>query len=195
MEICIGMDLRCFVAIELPDEIKKTIDEYVAKLMETKADVKWIPSKNLHLTLKFLGDTPEKIVPDISKRLSEITRLHNSFDIRISGAGVFPNIKYPRVIWLGINDSEEIIKLQRDMDEALKEFGFETDDREFRPHLTIGRIRSSKNKDVLIRELSTLKAVDFGKIEVKNIALMKSELKPGGAEHFRLIEIPIGKEL
>lgn len=189
------MDLRCFVAIELPDEIKKTIDEYVAKLMETKADVKWIPSKNLHLTLKFLGDTPEKIVPDISKRLSEITRLHNSFDIRISGAGVFPNIKYPRVIWLGINDSEEIIKLQRDMDEALKEFGFETDDREFRPHLTIGRIRSSKNKDVLIRELSTLKAVDFGKIEVKNIALMKSELKPGGAEHFRLIEIPIGKEL
>lgn len=187
------MDLRCFIAIEFPDEIKNNIGVYVEKLKATQADVKWVQAKNLHLTLKFLGATPEKIIPDISKRLSEVAGLHHGFNIRIFGAGVFPNIKQPRVIWLGIKDAEEMIKLQKDVDEAMKEFGYEIDDREFNPHLTIGRVRSPKNKDVLVKELATRKDMDFGKIEVKNITLMKSELKPGGAEYFRVSEIILGK--
>ncbi|MBI5204405.1 MAG: RNA 2',3'-cyclic phosphodiesterase [Nitrospirae bacterium] len=187
------MNLRCFIAIEFPDEIKRNIDTYVEQLKATEADVKWVPAKNLHLTLKFLGSTPEELLTEINRKLSSIAKLHDRFTSRIFGAGVFPNIKQPRVIWLGIKDAEEMIKLQKDVDEAMKEFGYEMDDREFNPHLTIGRARSPKNKDIMIKELATLKEVDFGKIEVQNIVLMKSELKPGGAEHFRLNEIPIGK--
>jgi len=187
------MDLRCFIAIELPEGLKKTIDMYVERLKAAGADVKWIPSKNLHFTLKFLGSTPEKLIPDINKRLTKIAEMHHSFTIQIVGAGVFPNIKHPRVVWLGIQDSEDIIKLQCGIDKSMAEFGFEREDREFKPHLTIGRIRSLKNVDMLIKELATLKDVDFGKIEVKNIVIMKSELKPSGAEYFRLNEISIGE--
>lgn len=187
------MNLRCFIAIELPDEIKKNIDTYVEQLKAAKADVKWVPAKNLHLTLKFLGSTPEELLTEINRKLSSTAKLHDRFTCRISGAGVFPNIKQPRVIWLGIKDAEEMIKLQKDADESMAELGFKKEDREFNPHLTIGRARSPKNKDMLIKELATLKEVDFGKIEVQNITLMKSELKPGGAEYFRLNEIPIGR--
>lgn len=187
------MDLRCFIAIELPAELKKNIDVYMERLRQTRADVKWVLSENLHLTLKFLGRTPEELLVDINKRLLSITELYNRFYIQIFSAGVFPNIKHPRVVWLGIQDSEDIIKLQRDIDESMAEFGFEREDREFSPHLTIGRVRSLKNKDVLIKELATLKDVDFGKIEVKRIAVMESKLKPSGAEYFRLNEIPVGK--
>lgn len=189
------MDLRCFIAIELPAELKKNIDVYMERLRQTGADVKWVLSENLHLTLKFLGRTPEELLLDINKRLLSITKLYNRFYIQVFSAGVFPNIKHPRVVWLGIQDSEEIIKLQRDIDESMAEFGFEREDKQFKPHLTIGRVRSMKNRDMLIKELATLKDVDFGKIEVNNIVMMKSELKPTGAEYFRLNEIMIGKEV
>ncbi|MBI4690412.1 MAG: RNA 2',3'-cyclic phosphodiesterase [Nitrospirae bacterium] len=186
------MDIRCFIAIELPEEIKKDIDAHVERLKATGADVKWVKVENLHLTLKFLGSAPEKMIPDISRKLLEIAKQHNSFYIRMSGAGVFPNMKFPRIVWLGINDSDEIKRLQRDIDESMKEFGFEPEDRDFSPHLTIGRVRSSRNKDNLMKELTTLKDVDFGNIKVEKITLMKSELKTTGAEYFRLSEIPIG---
>lgn len=187
------MDLRCFIAVELSDELKKTIDACIERLKQTGADVKWVSAKNLHLTLKFLGSTPEELLTEINKKLSSIAKLHDRFTSRIFGAGVFPNIKQPRVIWLGIKDADEMIKLQKDADESMAELGFKKEDREFNPHLTIGRVRAPKNKDMLIKELATLKEVDFGKIEVQNITLMKSELKPGGAEYFRLNEILLGK--
>jgi 2'-5' RNA ligase len=186
------MNLRSFIAIELPREIKENIDKGTEGLKSTGADVKWVKADNLHLTLKFLGNTPERYLHNIKDRLESVAKLHNKFDIRISGVGVFPNTKNLRVVWIGIKDSEMILKLQRDIDESLKEFGFEIEDREFKPHLTIGRVRSHKNKDILIKELATLKTVDFGKIEVKSIALMKSELKPTGAEYFTMSEILLG---
>lgn len=185
------MDLRCFIAIELPDEIKDAIDVHIKKLKQTGADVKWVQSKNLHLTLKFLGKTPDSLLPEVNSKLASLSKLHKKFQIQILDAGVFPNIRNPRVIWLGIKDHEEMIKLQLDIDSAMSELGFEQEDREFTPHLTIGRVKSFKNKDALMKELATLKDADFGKIEVENIALMRSELKPGGAEYSRLSEIPL----
>ena len=188
------MWLRCFISLELPEELKKNIYGYIEKLKAAGADVKWIPPENLHLTLKFLGDTTEELLKSINERLISLSKSHDRFSLQISGAGVFPNIKYPRVIWLGVRDSEEIIKLQHDIDESMAGLGFEKDDKQFTPHLTVGRMKSLKNMGLLIKELATLKETDFGKIEVINIALMKSELKPGGAEHFKLNEISIGKE-
>jgi 2'-5' RNA ligase len=188
------MGLRCFIALELPEELKKKIYGYIEKLKSAGADVKWIPPENLHLTLKFLGNTPEELLKNINERLISLSKSHDRFSLQVSGAGAFPNVKYPRVVWLGVHDSEEIIKLQHDIDESMAGLGFEKDDKQFTPHLTIGRVRSMKNKDALIKELATLKEVDFGKIEVNNITVMKSELKQGGAEHFKLREISIGKE-
>ncbi len=188
------MGLRCFIALELPEELKKNIYVYIEKLKAAGADVKWVRTENLHLTLKFLGNTPEELLKDINERLFFLSKSYERFPLQVSGAGAFPNIKYPRVIWLGVHDSEEIIKLQHDIDESMAGLGFERDDKQFTPHLTIGRVKFMRNKDALIKELATLKEANFGKIEVINITLMKSELKPGGAEHSKLSEIPVGKE-
>ncbi|MBI4654914.1 MAG: RNA 2',3'-cyclic phosphodiesterase [Nitrospirae bacterium] len=189
------MELRCFISVELPEELKKNIYVYVEKLKAAGVDVKWVRPENLHLTLKFLGDTTEERLKSINERLISLAKAHDRFYLQISGAGAFPNIKYPKVIWLGVYDSEEIIKLQHDIDESMAGLGFEKDDKQFAPHLTIGRVKSMRNKDALIKELITLKEVDFGKIGVINITLMKSELKPGGAEHFKLSEIPFGRDV
>jgi 2'-5' RNA ligase len=187
------MGLRCFISVELPEELKKNIYVHVEKLKAAGADVKWVRPENLHLTLKFLGDTQEELLKDINERLISLAAAHGSFFLHISGAGTFPNIKYPRIIWLGVHDSEQIIKLQHDIDKSMAGLGFEKDDKQFTPHLTIGRVKSMRNKDALIKELTILKEADFGKIEVINMTLMRSELKPGGAEHFKLNEIPVGR--
>ncbi|MDI6744478.1 MAG: RNA 2',3'-cyclic phosphodiesterase [Thermodesulfovibrionales bacterium] len=187
------MGLRCFISLELPEELKKNIYIPIEKLKATGADVRWVQPENLHLTLKFLGDTTEEQLKNISEKLISLAKAHERFYLHISGAGVFPNLKHPRVVWLGMHDSEEVIRLQRDIDESMEGLGFKRDEKQFAPHLTIGRVGSLKNKDALMKELATLKEVDFGKIKVINITLMKSELKPGGAEHFKLNEIPIGK--
>jgi len=187
------MGLRCFISIELPEELKKIIYMHIERLKATGADVKWVPQENLHLTLKFLGSTREELLKDINERLTALAEMHDRFSIHLSGSGVFPNMKHPRVIWFGMHDSDEVIKLQHEIDESMAELGFERDDKKFTPHLTIGRVRSPKNKDALMREIATLKEVDFGKIDVNNITLMRSELKPHGAEHFKINEVPIGK--
>ncbi len=105
------MGIRCFIAIELPDELKDNISLHMKKLISTGANVKWIVPRNLHLTLKFLGSTPEEKITDISKQLGTITKSHDNFSLYFSGTGVFPNIKSPRVVWLGIKDSDAIIEL------------------------------------------------------------------------------------
>lgn len=187
------MGLRCFISLELPEEVKKTICACIERLKAAGADVRWVKPENLHLTLKFLGDTPEELLKDINKKLIHIAKAQDRFSLQLSGIDAFPNIKYPRVVWLGVHDSDAIIRLQHDIDESMAGLGFKKDDKKFKPHLTIGRVRSLRNKDALIKELATLKEADFGKIEVINITLMKSELRPGGAEHYKISEIPVGR--
>lgn len=186
------MGIRCFIAIELPDELKNNIGFYMKNLISTGADVKWVVPQNLHLTLKFLGSTPEEKIADIIRQLAAITKSHDKFSLYFSGTGVFPNIKSPRVVWIGIKDSDAIVKLQKDIESAMADLGFEKEERRYTPHLTLGRVRSFKNKDPLINQLATLKDADFGKIVVVSVALMKSELKPGGAVYQRLEEFKLG---
>ena len=186
------MGVRCFISLELPEEVKKNIYVSVEKLKAAGADVKWVRAENLHLTLKFLGDTPEELLKSINERLVSLAAAHGRFFLNISGAGAFPNIKYPRVIWIGVYNTDELAKLQLEIDDSMAGLGFKIDGKKFTPHLTIGRIKSLKNKDALIKELATLKEADFGKIEVNNITLMQSILKPSGAEHLKLREFSLG---
>jgi 2'-5' RNA ligase len=186
------MDLRCFISVELPEEIRNNIGARTESLVAAGADVKWIPPENLHLTLKFLGKTPEELVPDIRKKLLEAASLHHSIRIRLSGTGVFPDRRRPRVIWVGMQDSEGLVKLQQDIEAKMAELGFEAEKRRFSPHLTIGRVRSPKGRENLLRELDALRDMDFNELEVRDVSMMKSELRPTGARHFKLFDIPLG---
>ncbi len=180
------MDLRCFISIELPPEVKENISEAETRLKGFGADVKWINPDSLHITLKFLGRTPEELLPDIKNALASAINGHEGFGLLLKSMGAFPSMKRPRVIWVGIEDSERFIGLQRAIETSMSGLGFGPEERAFKPHLTIGRVRSLKGIDSLMKELLLLKDSDFGAVHADEVSLMKSELHPTGAKYFKL---------
>jgi 2'-5' RNA ligase len=188
------MYLRCFIAIEIPESMKKYICELIDILKKQNVDIKWVTHENLHLTLKFLGNTPEILLPKISESLINIVLSYETFYIKIYTLGIFPNKRHPRVIWVGVEDSGILNKLQKDIEDSMVLLGYQKEEKEFKPHLTLGRVRSQKGILNLINELDNFKERDFGYVSVKSIKLMKSELKPKGAEYSCLYEIPFGQE-
>jgi RNA 2',3'-cyclic 3'-phosphodiesterase len=187
------MYLRCFIAVDIPVQIKSDMGDLIAVFKKYNADVKWAVHENLHLTLKFLGKTSEDLLPKIAELLSEVVLSYKPFCIKIYGAGVFPHRKYPRVIWVGIEDSGLLKKLQEDVENAMTSMGFKKEEREFRPHLTLGRVRSQKEMANIIHELDALQTRDFGSADINSIKLMQSELRPTGARYSCLQEIPLGR--
>lgn len=188
------MDLRCFIAIEIPDPVKREIAEMTDILKKYDADIKWVTVENLHVTLKFLGNTPEKSVPEIRASLSNAVSSFQPFYIKINGTGVFPSKKFPRVIWVGVENGEALPKLAADIDRSISLLGYKEEEREFKPHLTLGRVRSRKGTTSIVNELDNFKAKEFGLFTADRIKLMRSELKPKGPEYSCICEVPFGEK-
>jgi len=187
------MYLRCFVAIEIPETIRQDIGKLIGIFKKHNVDVKWVDYKNIHLTLKFLGKTSDDLLPRVHESLQKVAISYEPLYIKICKVGVFPNRKYPRVIWVGIEDSETLGRLQGDIENSMALLGFQREERAFRPHMTVGRVRSQRGTGTLMNELDNYKEKDFGAIEVTNLKLMQSELKPTGAQYNCLYEIPLGR--
>lgn len=176
---------RLFLAIDPPLEIKKEIYNFYKDYKYIKG-IKWVKKPdNIHITLKFFGDTTEDEKSTLIKALTELCRDFSPFNICIEKSGVFPNIKLPRVVWLGIKDlGENIIKIQSATEENLFSLGFEKEGKSFAPHLTIARIGNNKDENIrnFIREilLAKIKSSDF---VVNRIVLFKSILKKEGAAY------------
>ncbi|HXX81963.1 MAG TPA: RNA 2',3'-cyclic phosphodiesterase [Thermodesulfovibrionales bacterium] len=180
--------MRSFVAINLDDSLRNEIDRTTAGLKSGNWDVKWVAPANLHITLKFLGEIPEDAITGIKETLLSSASHHESFALKFKGVGIFPDKRRPRVIWIDILESEKLIKLQKEVENSLSLIGFKEEDRPFSPHLTIGRIKSSAGKESLLRAMEALKDRDFGNIGVNKVSLMKSDLKPGGAQYTTIAE-------
>ncbi|MEW6109799.1 MAG: RNA 2',3'-cyclic phosphodiesterase [Nitrospirota bacterium] len=187
------MGIRCFICIEFPESVKQSIGDVIDILRKSGADIRWVSPENIHLTLKFLGQTDESLITPIKDSLHKKVLPYGSFYIKISGVGYFPDSKRPRVIWAGVEESELLKKLSRDIEEEMLKFGYENEKKAFSPHLTIGRVRSQKRIAEVLKRLDEFSKSDFGNIEINNIILMKSELKPAGAQYYRLAEIPFGR--
>jgi len=183
--------MRSFIAIDLPIDIKSSIDRVIQKVSGISRGIRWVPVENIHLTLKFLGDVKDDLVLEIAKRLALVGKHHPPFNISVRGAGAFPNLRSPNVLWVGVDPSPQLDDLFAEIDATLSEAGFEKEGRKFSPHLTIGRVRDRRDIDPVIRELATYKDVFFGTIEVREILLMKSVLKPSGAEYSRAAVIAL----
>jgi len=184
------MDFRCFIAIEIPDAVKEEIADVADVLKKYDADIKWVTVENLHVTLKFLGSIPDKSVPEIRESLSKAVSSFQPFYIKISGTGVFPNRKFPRVIWAGVENGETLPKLAADIDLSMSVLGYKKEEREFKPHLTLGRVRSKEGTTNVMNELDNFKEKEFGLFTVDRVRLMRSELKPKGPEYNCLYEVP-----
>ena len=185
--------IRSFLAIELPEAIRKRIEEIQADLKSSHSDVRWVNPGKIHLTLKFFGNIEESQVDTITKSIEPLIAVIPHFSVEVRGMGAFPNIRNPRVIWIGLVDERQVlVPLQKQLESTLGTIGFQAEDRPFRPHLTLGRMNSSRGRDELIERIQKYKEERFGDFEVRRFVLFKSDLKPTGPIYTALSEVMLG---
>lgn len=178
--------MRCFIALDLPIDIKKQINHIINIASPLSKDIKWVPYDNIHLTLKFLGEVNETLIKEIEKRLRDICSGNEPFSINVRGIGAFPNEKVPNVLWVGIEQSENLRALFKTIDHAISELGFEREKRKHSPHLTIGRVKDKKDVLRAIKALNEFRDKSFGTAYISEVHLMRSVLKLTGAEYSKI---------
>ena len=179
--------IRSFIAIELAPPIKTKIEEIQKKLKSSASDVRWVRPEGIHLTLKFLGNIEQERISEISDIIEQCSTDTTSFTLKVHSLGAFPNESNPKVIWVGAeDDSGNLAKLQRALENKLASIGFKAEKRSYSPHLTLGRLKSPKGKRELSQNLADHKQFECGMFEAKEVCLFKSELKPGGAIYSKL---------
>jgi RNA 2',3'-cyclic 3'-phosphodiesterase len=188
--------LRAFIAVEIPFEIHQAIENKTAHIRAAlnSSLVRWVPSSNIHLTLKFLGDISPANVELLSQMLSVEVSQHQALEIRFGGLGAFPNPKQPRVIWIGIQAPAGLEALQHGIEAATATLGYPVEKRPFSPHLTIGRVKqnvSSTGMQKIRTALEETQVGSLGTMRVTAVHLFKSDLKPTGAVYTRLFSAPL----
>ncbi len=185
--------IRSFLSIELPKPILRKIEEVQGDLRSTHADVRWVSPGKIHLTLKFFGNIEESRVDLILKSIEEPIRNTLPFSLKVRGVGAFPSLKNPRVIWMGLVDGKEVlVSFQKQMESQLEKIGFQPEDRPFHPHLTLGRMKSSRGKEDLAGRMEKHKEEEFGDFPVERVVLFKSDLRPTGPIYTPLKELRLG---
>lgn len=172
-------EIRAFLAIDLKEDLRQKVYDVEKEFKKIDADINYVEPKNLHFTLKFLGDIDEDGIDKISEKVEEVLENYEPFGINIKGCGAFPNEDHIKVLWFGTQDNVILNQLHDDLDEALNGIGFEKDDN-FSTHLTFGRMKSSKCKDEVKKEIEKYKVREIGSMNIKDIRLKKSTLKPEG---------------
>ena len=177
----IAIDIRSFpLLLQFENEIRNL-----------GADVKLVEPENIHITLKFLGDTDDEHIDRIGEIMNDAVKEIDPFEIQLKGAGVFPDQKYIRVMWIGMKNGEQIGEIVNKIDEQITKLGFKKEKRGFSAHLTIARVKSAKNKEKLLQVIEKYRDIEFGNFKVDSIKLKKSELTPKGPIYTTLKEIKI----
>lgn len=167
--------MRLFIAIDLPKDVKTKLYNTQKSIGGNLAKIHWVAPKNMHLTMKFLGDVEDNKVNEVIDRLSLIE--YKKFNLTLGGIGFFPNNDFIKVIWIGVSPEEKVIELQKKIDSSLLDI-FSKDQR-FDAHLTIGRVKNIKNKDEFAKKIGTIKLEKI-KFDVEEFKLMKSTLTKDG---------------
>jgi len=189
------MGLRTFIAIDIPLAIQKSILEKIEILNDeiNSPSIRWIGAQNLHVTLKYLGETREDQLGNLKNSINEFARSVTPFDIVVKGLGSFPNPKRARVLYFGIQAPAELEALYLEVESACRGIGFPKENRPFSPHLTIGRVRDhipATEKDKIHEVLNNIKIDSLGKASVDSVHLYKSQLKPTGAVYTKIFTVP-----
>jgi 2'-5' RNA ligase len=187
--------LRTFVAIELPAEVRRLLAEAQGSLRLGARAVRWVDPDSAHLTLKFLGATPEDAVEPIGAALRAAAERHGRLHLRTGHPGAFPNPQQPRVLWLGLDgDLARLGELQQKVEAAIAPLGYPTENRPFSPHLTLGRLRPDASRADRAAAGAALAAAAPPRpvaFEATGVSLMLSELSPRGARYSRLLSAPL----
>jgi len=178
--------MRCFFAITIPESLKKELNNCLSQLKPFSHTVRWVSTENLHLTLKFLRNIPDTQIPELIAKSQPLLQSVEPFKLSVKGVGTFPAKGAPNVFWVGIEPSDALLRLHHIVDDAVASLGILKEQRRFSPHLTIGRARGYETEKLMSR-FRTFENAFFGSIDVHEISLFQSILKPSGAE-YRLID-------
>ena len=188
--------LRAFIAVEIPSAIQQAIQLETESLRRALGPelVRWVPSHNLHLTLKFLGDISPANVDMIENMLTMEAGRAAAFPLRVSGLGSFPTPKRARVLWVGLHAPAALAALQHGIESAAAKLGYEAEEHPFSPHLTIGRVRQQiqpSDQQTIREALERTQVGDLGEAEISAVHLFKSDLNRDGAVYTRLFSAPL----
>lgn len=184
---------RIFCAVELPSDVRMRLQEHVRKLRAEIPDgaASWTRVENIHLTLKFFGDVNVDRISKISTAASHATEEFAAFKLSVGGTGVFPKPNRAQVLWIGVNDpSGKLLALQKGLEKEFASIGFEKEDRAFRPHLTIARIRRPEGaRQLADAHLKT----EFNpqEIKVSELIVFRSELSSKGSKYTAISNHPL----
>jgi len=174
------MDKRLFIAASISDQTRSLIRAIQSDLHFYKKFIRFVAPQNVHLTLKFLGDVPEKQIARIITRVESSVSSFQKFNYICEGTGIFPNIKRPKVLWLGITEGSGYLKkLSALLNDVLRDMPVKQEDREYRSHVTLGRVKKYNENSLQLNDFLNYK---YGKIDnyVSEIVLFESVLHPKG---------------
>jgi 2'-5' RNA ligase len=181
--------VRSFIAFDIESAaVLSKVATAQNLLAQTGADLKLVEPQNIHITLRFLGNITSAMVERIFEEMKKIQ--FTPFNVQIKGLGVFPDLRYPRVVWAGIAEGAEQLKsIFSQLEPRLRSLGFAPDAKGFSPHLTIARVRSGRNKAQLAKFITENASYDFGPVAAKCLRLKKSDLTPKGPIYSTLREV------
>lgn len=186
---------RLFIALPLPGDVEEQLARLIFIFKQKSKQVKWIPARNIHLTAKFLGDTDNKLIDRITQEIDAVARISSTIDIQLDRVGAFPNLRRPRIIWVGSSQATEAVsQIAGQIDRAMMTLHFEKESRPFKAHLTLGRVRQGHAIDQLATLLETYQLEPIS-LHLDRLTLFKSTLTPQGAVYERLHETKLGSEL
>ncbi len=186
--------IRSFIALPLAGSIRGGATKLIRKLSEVDPGVKWVPTDNLHLTLKFLGDVENTEVHEICKVIADVGYQFDPFLLRFAGTGAFPDLDRPRILYVAVEDpSGALVEMVSQLEEDLAKLGFKPEPRDYRPHLTIGRSRNRRISDEALQIMQAHRDHEFGEMETDVVELIASFLDKKGPTYQVMDTIELGE--
>lgn len=184
--------MRLFIATKFPGVVLRDLNDRVTKVKPRLPAASWVREETQHLTLAFLGEQPEKNVDAVAPVLSKALEAIPAFEAKLHGSGFFPNPRHARVGWIGLTPEEQFVKLAETVREVVEAHGVKLDGVEFKPHLTLMRIRDPWPPASIDLYTKTLRDYESGMFTVDSVTLFSSQLSPKGAVHTVRQVYPLG---
>lgn len=185
------MTFRGFIAVDVPP--LTPLERLAGELRDASGSLKVVRTDQLHLTLKFLGDTEEGLVPEIITAIREAAAGVSPFDVRVRGTGAFPSLARMNVIWVGVEGAEPLVRIANALESSLEPLGFPREGRAWKAHATLARVKGARDLDAASRVLRTHAEQTFGTYRVDAVQLKKSVLTPQGAQYSVVKTVRLGK--
>jgi 2'-5' RNA ligase len=177
--------MRVFIAVDLTNEIRKTLADIQGELRASSSSVRWVPPESIHITLKFIGELPEKRLEEIDSAMTGFT--WKPFTVTVRGVGFFPGNRSPRIFWAGL-EAPTMKDMAEELDTRMERIGIDKEKRAFRPHITLARARDTRIDSSLVTASEPYQEHDFGSFVADRVYLFRSTLKSSGAVYEKLKE-------